>query len=110
LDALAAAGRRVPVLLAVRPLRGFAEAEFLRHEVPDVTIPEAALDAMRRAGDGEAEAGVALVEALLEGARGLVDGVVLSAPDAPPGALERLLTAASLGHPPPVREGRVGAR
>ena len=95
LDALAAAGRRVPVLLAVRPLRGFAEAEFLRHEVPDVTIPEAALDAMRRAGDGEAEAGVALVEALLEGARELVDGVVLSAPDAPPGALERLLTAAS---------------
>jgi len=95
LDGLTAAGRRVPVLLGVRPLRGFAEAEFLRHEVPDVTIPESALDAVRRAGDDEAEAGLALVEELLEGARGLIDGVVLSAPEGTPAALERLLLAAS---------------
>jgi methionine synthase / methylenetetrahydrofolate reductase(NADPH) len=95
LDALSAADRRVPVLLAVRPLRGFSEAEYLRHEVPDVTIPEAALEAMRRAGDGEEEAGLALVEELLEDARGLVDGVVLSVPDGSAAALDRLLQAAS---------------
>jgi methionine synthase / methylenetetrahydrofolate reductase(NADPH) len=98
LDALA--GRRVPVLLAVRPLRGFAEAEFLRHEVPDVTIPEAALEAMRRAGDDEAEVGLALVEELLEDARGLVDGVVLSVPDGSGAALDRLLRAAARAQTP----------
>ncbi|HSR23556.1 MAG TPA: methylenetetrahydrofolate reductase, partial [Candidatus Eisenbacteria bacterium] len=92
--------RRVPVLLAVRPLRGFSEAEYLRHEVPDVTIPEAALEAMRRAGDGEEEAGVALVEQLLENARGLVDGVVLSVPDGSAAALDRLLQAASRAQAP----------
>ncbi len=90
----ALSGRRVPVLLAVKPLRSFSEAEELRHEVPDVTVPEAALEAMRRAGDGEEEAGLRLVEDLLEGARGLVDGVVLSVPDGSAAAVDRLLEAA----------------
>ncbi|HEY4024898.1 MAG TPA: bifunctional homocysteine S-methyltransferase/methylenetetrahydrofolate reductase [Candidatus Dormibacteraeota bacterium] len=88
-------GRRVPVLLAVRPLSSFGEAEELRHEVPDVTVPEAALEAMRRAGDGEEEVGLRLVEELLADARGLVDGVVLSVPDGSPAALDRLLRAAA---------------
>jgi methionine synthase / methylenetetrahydrofolate reductase(NADPH) len=91
----AVAGRRVPVLLAVRPLRSFSEADELRHEVPDVTVPEAALEAMRRAGDGEEEAGLRLVEELLADARGLVDGVVLSVPDGSPAVLDRLLRAAA---------------
>jgi methionine synthase I (cobalamin-dependent)/5,10-methylenetetrahydrofolate reductase len=88
-------GRRVPVLLAVRPLRSFGEAEELRHEVPDVTVPESALEAMRRAGDAEEEAGLRLVEELLADAGGLVDGVVLSVPDGSPAALDRLLRAAA---------------
>jgi methionine synthase / methylenetetrahydrofolate reductase(NADPH) len=96
----ALSGRRVPVLLAVKPLRSFSEAEELRHEVPDVTVPESALDAMRRAGDGEEEAGIRLVEELLEDARGLVDGVVLSIPDGSPAALDRLLEAAARAEAP----------
>jgi methionine synthase / methylenetetrahydrofolate reductase(NADPH) len=86
--------RRVPVLLGVRPLGSFSEAEELRHEVPDVTIPEAALEAMRLAGDGEREAGLRLAEELLAEARDLVDGVVLSVADGSPAALDRLLRAA----------------
>jgi methionine synthase I (cobalamin-dependent)/5,10-methylenetetrahydrofolate reductase len=96
----ALSGRRVPVLLAVKPLRSFGEAEELRHEVPDVTVPESALEAMRRAGDEEEEAGIRLVEELLEDARGLVDGVVLSIPDGSPTALDRLLEAAARAEAP----------
>ena len=43
--------RRVPVLLTVRPLRDFDEAEYLRHEVPDVHVPESYLDRLGNAGD-----------------------------------------------------------
>jgi methionine synthase / methylenetetrahydrofolate reductase(NADPH) len=96
----ALSGRRVPVLLAVKPLRTFSEAEELRHEVPDVTVPESALEAMRRAGDDEGEAGIRLVEELLDDARGLVDGVVLSIPDGSPPALDRLLEAAARAEAP----------
>jgi homocysteine S-methyltransferase len=94
-EAVPGRGSRVPVLLGVRPLRSFGEAEELGHEVPDVTIPAAALDAMRRAGDNEEEAGLRLAEELLAEARGLVDGVVLSVPPGSTAALDRLLRAAT---------------
>jgi homocysteine S-methyltransferase len=84
---------RVPVLLAVAPLRSFSEAEFLRHEVPDAAIPDRVLEAMRGAGDREAETGLDLAEELLRSARGLVDGVVLSVPDNSVAVFERLLAA-----------------
>ncbi|HLH68916.1 MAG TPA: bifunctional homocysteine S-methyltransferase/methylenetetrahydrofolate reductase [Candidatus Dormibacteraeota bacterium] len=84
-------GQRVPILLAVQPLRSFSEAEYLRYEVPDVIIPDPVLEAMRRAGDAEGEVGLQLAEELLEEAAGLVEGVVLSLAGAPQGALDRLL-------------------
>jgi methionine synthase / methylenetetrahydrofolate reductase(NADPH) len=87
------AGGRVPVLLAVAPLRSFSDAEFLRHEVPDAAIPGRVLEAMRGAGDREAETGLDLAEELLRSARGLVDGVVLSVPDNSVAVFERLLAA-----------------
>jgi homocysteine S-methyltransferase len=84
---------RVPVLLAAVPLRSFSEAEYLRHEVPDAAMPDAVLDAMRRAGDNEAETGLELAEAMLREACELVDGVVLSIPGNSVTVLERLLGA-----------------
>ena len=89
LDALAGAGVRVPVLLSVAPLSGFAEAEHLRHEVPDVEIPDAVLDRLRPlAGDPvrAARVGVELAEEVLAASAGLVDGVVVRAPGPEPAA------------------------
>jgi homocysteine S-methyltransferase len=80
---------QVPVLLALAPLRGFDEAEFLAHEVPGVTIPEATLRALERAGDGAAAVGLDLAAGLASQARSLAQGVVLAC-DGDIVALERL--------------------
>ncbi|HEX6470106.1 MAG TPA: bifunctional homocysteine S-methyltransferase/methylenetetrahydrofolate reductase [Streptosporangiaceae bacterium] len=92
MDALA--DEDVPVLLSVAPLRGFEEADYLAHEVPDVTIPAATLTALEGAGrQRERTTGLELAAALLAEARPLVDGVVLSVPDDDLDALDPLLAA-----------------
>ncbi len=60
-------------------LAGFAQAEHLRHEVPDVVVPDDVFDRMRRAGEGPdaARIGLRLAEDLVREAAGLVDGVVV---------------------------------
>ena len=83
---------QVPVLLAVAPLRSFDEAEFLAHEVPGVTIPEATLRALEQAGDGAAGVGLDLAAGLASQARSLAQGVVLAC-DGDIVALERLRQA-----------------
>jgi homocysteine S-methyltransferase len=88
-----ALGEPVPLLAAVRPLTGYAEADFLAHEVPDTEVPGVVLDVLARAGGGAAEAGIELAVELLRGLRSLVDGVVLALPT-DPGAADRLLAAA----------------
>jgi homocysteine S-methyltransferase len=83
----------VPVLLSVVPLRSFAEADYLSHEVPDIRIPPGVLTTMEQAGPGAARAGVDLAAALLAEARPLVQGVVLTFPADDPAALDLLLGA-----------------
>jgi homocysteine S-methyltransferase len=91
-DALA--DEDVPVLLSVTPLRGFEEADYLAHEVPDVTIPAATLAALERADRQEARAtGLELAAGLLTEARPLVDGVVVRVPGDDLAALDPLLAA-----------------
>jgi homocysteine S-methyltransferase len=82
-----------PLLVSVRPLRSFAEAEYLAHEVPDTAVPDSALDVLERAGDGAARAGVELAAELVRGVRPLAQGVVLALPTEPDAAA-RLLAAA----------------
>jgi methionine synthase I (cobalamin-dependent)/5,10-methylenetetrahydrofolate reductase len=94
LTALADEG--VPVLLSIAALRSFEEADYLSHEVPDISIPPHVLTVMERAGDGGAEAGIELAAGLLAEARPLVQGVVLTVPGDAPAALDQLL-GASLG-------------
>jgi 5,10-methylenetetrahydrofolate reductase len=82
----------VPVLLALAPLSGFDEAEFLAHEVPGVTIPEPTLRALDRAGGSAAAVGLDLAAGLAAQARALAQGVVLRF-DGDLAAMERLRTA-----------------
>jgi len=96
--AIGATGARVPVLACITPLRSFEEADYLAHEVPDVTMPAATLRAMERAagarGAGPAAAratGLRLAADLLTEARPLADGVVLTMPEGGAAALEPLL-------------------
>jgi methionine synthase / methylenetetrahydrofolate reductase (NADH) len=87
-------GTGVPLLLSVAPLTSFEEADYLEHEVPGVTIPEATLEAMERAGrSGGRAVGLELAASLLAKARPLVSGVILTAPGDDPAALAQLLDA-----------------
>jgi homocysteine S-methyltransferase len=90
--ALGAKDARVPVLACVTPLRSFEDADYLAHEVPDVTVPAATLRAMERAGPAAARAtGLRLAADLLAEARPLADGVVLTTPEGDAAALAPLL-------------------
>jgi homocysteine S-methyltransferase len=83
---------RVPVLACITPLRSFEEADYLAHEVPDVTMPAATLRAMERAGQAAARAtGLRLAADLLAEARPLVGGVVLTMHEGDVAALGPLL-------------------
>ena len=82
----------VPVLLALAPLSGFDEAEFLAHEVPGVTIPESTLRALERAGGSAAAVGLDLAAMLAAQAAALAQGVVLRF-DGDLAAMERLRSA-----------------
>ena len=68
---------RVPVLVTLSPLSGFAEAEYLAYEVPDVTIPPETLAELEIAGTAAHEVGGKLAIDLLKRARSIADGVVV---------------------------------
>jgi methionine synthase I (cobalamin-dependent)/5,10-methylenetetrahydrofolate reductase len=91
-DRLADTG--VPLLLSVAPLRSFEEADYLANEVPGVTVPDSALEALEKAGRGAARAvGIELAADLLAKARPMVRGVLLRAPEDDPAAILPLLSA-----------------
>jgi homocysteine S-methyltransferase len=86
----------VPVLLSVSPLRSFEEADYLAHEVPEVSIPASTLRAMERAGPRAArETGLDLSAGLLAAGRPLVDGVLLSTAQDDAATLGTLLATVS---------------
>jgi methionine synthase / methylenetetrahydrofolate reductase(NADPH) len=93
--AAALAGTGVPVLACIEPLRSFEDADYLAHEVPEVTIPPATLRALERAGGaGPAAAratGLRLSADLLAEARPLAGGVILTAHEGDVSALGPLL-------------------
>ncbi|MGQ0576246.1 MAG: bifunctional homocysteine S-methyltransferase/methylenetetrahydrofolate reductase [Pseudonocardia sp.] len=86
-----ALGEPAPLLACVRPLRSYAEAEYLAHEVPDIAVSAVALDALGRAGPDAAAVGVELAAELLAALRPMVDGVVVNLPET---GAETLLRAA----------------
>jgi methionine synthase / methylenetetrahydrofolate reductase (NADH) len=67
----------VPVLATLRPLTGFADAEFLHYEVPDVTIPDDVLTRMERGAEDEQRVGIEIAAELAAEIRDDVRGLVL---------------------------------
>ena len=77
-------GARIPIVAGIWPLVSVRNAEFLANEVPGVTVPEAVITRMRRAGEKSKEhavaEGIAIAREMLERVRGGVQGVQVSAP------------------------------
>jgi homocysteine S-methyltransferase len=70
-------GFPVPVLLGVLPLVSTRHAEFLHNEVPGITIPAEARDAMRVAADRGSEVGIEMADDLLAAVEGEVAGTYI---------------------------------
>jgi homocysteine S-methyltransferase len=73
---------RIPVLVSLWPLLSYRNAEFMRNEVPGVVVPEAVMERMRAAEEGEtaAETGIAIAREVLEAVRHEVQGAQIAAP------------------------------
>jgi homocysteine S-methyltransferase len=81
----------VPIFVAIRPLTGFDEAEYLANEVPDVTIPATSMAALTRAGNDARQAGMELAAELATQARHLATGVLIVPGADPVGTVRHLL-------------------
>jgi homocysteine S-methyltransferase len=75
---------RIPVIAGLWPLISLRNAEFLANEVPGVEVPAGVLDRMRQAESAgpaaEHAEGVRIAREVLEGIRGLIQGIQISAP------------------------------
>ncbi len=91
--AAALSAEDIPILASVAPLRSYEEADYLSHEVPDISIPRQTLHAMEQAGPHAARTGIELAAGLLAEARPLVQGAVLTLPGTDLAALDVLLAA-----------------
>jgi homocysteine S-methyltransferase len=70
-------GFPLPLLLGILPLQSTRHAEFLHNEVPGITIPDSAREAMRAAGERGAEVGLEMSLAMLEEVESLVSGTYI---------------------------------
>ncbi|HWQ22662.1 MAG TPA: bifunctional homocysteine S-methyltransferase/methylenetetrahydrofolate reductase [Gaiellaceae bacterium] len=73
-------GWPVPVLVGVFPVTSYRLALRLHNEVPGIVVPEELQDALREAGAGAAEIGLAHARELVAAARGRYAGVYVVAP------------------------------
>jgi len=77
---IASAG--IPIIVGLWPFESTLNAEYMANEVPGVRVPEAVVERMRRAAEGEAAAaeGVAIARELGTQLKGTVQGVHVAAP------------------------------
>jgi homocysteine S-methyltransferase len=83
----------VPVLVTVSPLSGFAEAEYLAYEVPDVAIPKQILAQLEAAGANGRETGAKIAADLVARVRSSCQGIVVVLREDGDHTAERLLAA-----------------
>ena len=84
---------KVPALVTVSPLSGFAEAEYLAYEVPDVAIPKQILAQLEAAGTNGREVGAKIAADLVARARSFCQGIVVVLREDADHTAERLLAA-----------------
>ncbi len=87
------AGFGVPILVGILPLKSARHAEFLHHEVPGITIPDAVRERLRRAQEDEAAEGMRIARELIAQLRPHVAGVHLIPPSERWDALPDVLAA-----------------
>lgn len=71
---------RIPMLVGIMPLKNAKHANFMHHEIPDISIPDSIRERMRKAGDKGQEEGVKLAKEFLKEAKHLVEGVYIMPP------------------------------
>lgn len=70
----------IPLMLGILPLRSSKHAEFLHHEVPGMSIPDAIRERMRHGGDRAARVGIDIARSFLAEAKRSVAGVYMMPP------------------------------
>jgi homocysteine S-methyltransferase len=82
LDRIESLPRQIPVIAGVWPLISFKNAEFMRNEVPGVTIPDSVMERMARCKTKEEgiEAGIEIARTICEAISNRIAGWQVSAP------------------------------
>jgi homocysteine S-methyltransferase len=82
LDRIESLPRRIPVIAGVWPLISFKNAEFMKNEVPGVTIPDSVMERMAQCKTKEEgiEAGIEIARTICEAISERVAGWQVSAP------------------------------
>jgi homocysteine S-methyltransferase len=73
----------VPVIAGIWPLASTRNAEFMRNEVPGVSVPDEVMQMMYQAGDdktAQRDTGIAIARKLAQEVRSRVQGIQVSAP------------------------------
>jgi methionine synthase / methylenetetrahydrofolate reductase(NADPH) len=73
---------RIPVIVGLWPFESALNAEYMANEVPGVRVPDAVLERMRRApeGEGATAEGIAIAQELGARLKGTVQGIHVAAP------------------------------
>jgi homocysteine S-methyltransferase len=73
---------RVPVIVGIRPFESLRQAEWLANEVPNIRVPDALVERMRRAeSDGrELDEGIVIAREIAEAVRPMANGLQITPP------------------------------
>ncbi len=75
-------GARVPVIVGIRPFESLRQAEWLANEMPNIRVPEALVERMRRAElEGRAlDEGIAIAREIADAVRPMANGLQITPP------------------------------
>jgi len=76
------ADARIPIIVGIRPFESLRQAEWLANEMPNIRVPDALVERMRRAElEGRAlEEGIAIAREIAEAVRPMANGLQITPP------------------------------